>query len=66
MDPHWPGDVLERHLAEIDKMRVDPAAHVIEGGAGDKNAAGLADAFEARRDIDSIAEDVVALDQHVA
>ena len=50
-------------LAEIDEVRVDAPAHMLEGGAGNKNAAGLAYALEARRDIDAVAENVVALDQ---
>ena len=34
--------------------------------AGDQHAAGLADALQARCDIDPLAKDVVAFDQHVA
>ena len=53
-------------LAEIDEMRLDPAPHMFVSAAGNENAAGLADAFEPRRDIDAVAENVVALDEHVA
>jgi hypothetical protein len=43
-----------------------PAAYVVVGRARDQHAAGLADAFEPRCDVDAVAENVVALDQHVA
>ena len=66
IDPHRPRDVLEVLLAEIDEGRIDPSAHVIVGGAGDHNAAGIANAFKPRRDIDAVAQNVVALDQDVA
>ena len=48
------------------KSRVDPAAHVVVGCARDQHAAGLANALQPRRDIDAVAENVVALDQDVA
>ncbi len=43
--PDWPRDVLERLPTEVDKVRVDPAAHVIVGRAGDQHAARLANAL---------------------
>ena len=66
IDPHRPRDVLERLLAEIDEISVDLAAHVIVGGAGNQHPARLANPLEPRRDIDALAQNVVALDQHVA
>ena len=53
-------------LAEIDEIRVDPAAHVVVGRARDQHAARLANALQPRRDVDAVAQNVVALDQHVA
>ena len=47
------------------KSRVDPAAHVVVGRARDQDAARVAKALEPRRDIDAVAENVVAFDQHV-
>ena len=64
--PHRPRDVLERLLAEIDEVRVDLAAHMLVGRARNQHAARLANPFQPRRDIDAIAQNVVALDQHVA
>ena len=64
--PHGPGDVLERLVAEVDELGLDPAAHMIVGGAGDAYAARLADALEPRRDIDAVAQNILAVDQHVA
>ena len=64
--PHGPGDVLERLLAEVDELSLDPATHMIVGGAGDAYAARLADGFEPRCDIDAVAQNILAVDQHVA
>src|SRR5271166_695021 len=66
VDPHRLRDVLEVLLAEIGEMRVDPAANVIVGRAGKTNPARLCDALEPRGDIDAVAKNVVALDEHVA
>jgi hypothetical protein len=38
---------------------------MIKGRARNKNAAGLADAFEPRCDVDPVTDNVVALDQNV-
>ena len=43
-----------------------PAAHMLVRRAGDQDAARIADTLNARCDIDAFAENVVALDQHVA
>jgi hypothetical protein len=47
-------------------MHLDATAHMLERGTRNKNAARLADAFEPRRNIDPVADDVVAIYQHVA
>ena len=39
---------------------------MVEGGAGDEHAARLAKLLEPRRDVDAVAEEVVALDHDVA
>ena len=66
VDPHRPGDILVVLLAEIEEVRPDPSPHVFVRGARNENAAGLANAFEPRSDVDAVAEDVVALDEDVA
>ena len=66
IDPHRPRDVLQVLLAEIDKIRIDLAAHVVVSCARDRHAAGLANPLQSRRDIDAVAQNVVALDQNVA
>ena len=66
VNAHRLGDVLKRPLAEVDKVRVDSAANMIVGGAGDANAARFRDALQTRRDVDAVAENILALDQHVA
>src|SRR6516162_5007981 len=45
---------------------LDLAAHLTKGVFRDADATGLGDAFKPGSDIDAVAEDVVALDQHVA
>ena len=62
VDSNWPRDVLEVPLAEIDKLRVDPAAHVIVGRARDQHSARLANRLQPRCDIDAVPQNVVALD----
>src|SRR5579863_8127647 len=66
VDSHRPGDVLQRLLAKVAELRFDPAADVLVGRAGETDAAWLGDALEPRRDVDAVAEDVLAVDQHVA
>ena len=66
VDAGRPGDVFQVRLAEVDEIRLDPLAHVLVGGAGQAHAARLGDALEPRRDVDAVAQKVVAFDQHVA
>jgi hypothetical protein len=66
IDPDRPFDVLERLLAEIDKIRINPAARVFVSGARNQHAARLAERLDPSGDVDPVAENVVALDQHVA
>src|SRR5712671_3270429 len=66
VDAHRPGDVLERLGADIGKLGVDFAAHLPKRVLREADAAGLGNAFEPRCDVDPVAQDVVALDQHIA
>ena len=66
IDPHRSGDVLEILFAEIDEGGIDAPANMIVSSARNENTAGLADAFEPRRYIDAVAENVLSVDQHVA
>src|SRR5439155_10341107 len=61
-----PGYVLEALLADVGELGFDLAAHLAKSIFGDADAAGLGDAFEPCRDVDAVAEDVVALDQDIA
>ena len=60
IDPHRSHDVLEVLVSEIDEVRVDLAAHVVVGCARDQHAARLAKALHPGRDVDAIAQNVVA------
>ena len=64
--PNGPRDVLERLLADIGELSRDLAAHLAKGVFGDADAARFSQAFEARGDVDTVAIDVVGLDDHVA
>ena len=65
-DAHRRCDVLERDLAGIREGEVDLAAHLRVHGVGEEHAARRRLAFQSRRDIHAIAENVVAVDDDVA
>ena len=60
------GDVLDLLRAEILEREAQLVEDLIAHDAADADSAGLGQRFEARRDIDAIAEDVVAVDDDVA
>ena len=60
------GDVLQRLVAEVGDREIEFSPRLGQDGARDADAAGLGHRFEARRDVDPVAEDVVAVDDHVA
>ena len=59
------GDVLQILLAHIGEPDLDFAADLLEGRCREANAAGLGDGFQAGGDVDAVAEDVVAIGQHI-
>ena len=65
-DPHRPGDVLELLLAHVLEGEVELAAASSCTRAETQMPPGSASAFEPRRDVDAVAEDVVVLDDDVA
>ena len=61
------GDVLDALVAEILEFDVfQSLADLVAHGARNTDAAGLGEHFQAGRDIDAVAKDVVVLDDHVA
>ena len=64
--PQRSRDVLEVNLADIRESNADLAAHLGMDDVRGENAASRRLAFEAGRDIDAVAEYVVALDDDVA
>ena len=60
------GDVLDLLLARIDELDAEILAHLIPDRRGNRNAARLRQRLQPCRDIDAIAQDVVALDDNVA
>jgi hypothetical protein len=66
-DADWTGDILDDLVAEILECDVvQPVADLIAHRARDTDAARLGEHFEARRDVDAVAKDVVFLNDHVA
>src|SRR6516164_5823465 len=63
---HWPGDVLDLLLAEVLKAEFEPVAHLIADDPADAYTTRLGQGLQPRGDIDSVAEDVVLLNDHVA
>ena len=66
IDPHRASDVLDLLLAQILKHKRQPVAHVLIHRVGDEHPAGIGQRFDARGDIDAVAIEVVAPDNHVA
>ena len=66
IDPHRTRDVLQALLAGVDEVGRHLALHLPPGVLGDRNAARFGDAFDPRRDVDAVAEDVLALDDDIA
>ena len=66
VDPHRPGDVLDLLLAQILEDKGQPVAHVVVDRIGDEHPAGIGQGFDPRGDVDAVAIEVVALDDHVA
>jgi hypothetical protein len=66
VDPHRPCDVLDLLLAEILKEKGQPVAHVVVDRIGDEHPAGIGQGFDPGGDVDAVAVEVVALNDHVA
>jgi hypothetical protein len=60
------GDILQALLAEIDEFGLDPPARLPIGVLGKADRARIANPFEARGDVDPVAQDVLAVDENVA
>jgi len=66
VDPHWPCDVLDLLLAQILEDEGQPVADVVMHRIGDEHPAGIGERLDARGDVDAVAIEIVALDDHVA
>ena len=64
---HWPSDVLEFFLSEIDELFLEAVTHLPIGVLGKTDAARISNAFKTRGDVDAVAHQVaVALLDHIA
>ena len=61
-----PGDVLEFQLAQIRKLQRQPVAHLVADRTADHDPAGRADALQAGRHVDAVAQQVLALGHDIA
>src|SRR6185436_17410244 len=59
-------DVLDSLLAAINELDVELAVDLLANASGHANAARLRQCFEPRRDIDSVAGNIVPVDDDVA
>ena len=59
---NWPGDVLDGMLAQIRKANRQFLGDMLAHCRADASLAGLGKGFETRRDIDTVTEDIVTLD----
>jgi hypothetical protein len=66
VDPDRLGDVLERLLAQVLKCGLDLSPGLPVRVARQADAAGFGQALQAGRDVDAIAMNVLALNDHVA
>jgi hypothetical protein len=64
--PHRLRDVLHLLLAQVLERKIQPAADDLMNDIRDADAARRGQALETRRDVDAVAVDVVAVDDHVA
>ena len=63
---HRPLDVLDPLLARELQCQAELALELVVGGTGDEHATGLAQLLQPCRDIDTVAEQIIPLDHHVA
>ena len=66
MSAHRPGDVLDLLLAHVLEREIELVAHLIAHDAADADAARLRQGFEAGRDVDPVAIDVLVVADDVA
>jgi hypothetical protein len=66
VDPDRPGNVFDLLLAQILEGKGQPIAHVVVDRIGDEHPAGIGQGFDPCGDVDAVAIEIVALDDHIA
>ena len=66
IESYRPVDILKQSLAEIVERKVRVASDLLEGAAGKAHAARLAFVLDPSRNVDAVAEDIVAVDDNIA
>src|SRR5258705_12371943 len=65
VDAHWAVDVLQPLLAQIGELDLDLASNLIVRRRRDADTSRLSNALKPRGDVDTVPENVIALDQDV-
>ena len=64
--PHRMGDVLDLMVPKVLELQPETVAHLFEDSVGDADATRSGQAFQTCGHVDPVAEQVVALNHHVA
>ncbi len=63
---HWARYILELLFACILESHIELIAHLLMRGFGDVDTPWLRNAFQSSGNVDTITEDIIAVNQHVA
>jgi len=66
INPYWPRDVFDALVAHVLEGEREPLADMVADSTRDADTARLSQRLQTRRDIHSVAEDVVLLDEDIA
>src|SRR6516165_2614358 len=66
VDPYRPGDVFDLLLPQILKGKRQPVADLVMDRVGDEDPARIGQRFQPRRNVNTVAVEVVVFDDHVA
>jgi hypothetical protein len=66
IDAHWRRNILKALLADINEIGRHLALHLPPDVLGNRDATRLCNAFDPRRDVDAVAQDIVTLDDDIA
>jgi hypothetical protein len=65
-DMDWPGDILQLDLASVREGEIELVSHLLMHRPRQRDATGIGNALDARRNVDAVAHQVVALHDNIA